>query len=437
MTDIARAQTYIRGAQVLLAEAQRALDGSTPTPPADVIDVAAGTPLQPLIDGAPAGVTLRLAAGRYAGSLQLAKAITIRPQADVPPGRTTEAGYGVELLADESADAVTVTGADVTLCGLVIKGGHKDRQGVAFTGQRLWLDRCTVLGSPTTGLHRGVMLNGAGARLTGCYVDYCFDFGRDTQAVSGWDGTRDVEIDDCYLSGAGETILWGGGDSSSPERMPAHIRITRSTLTKRAEWYDMGAQIKNAYEIKAGVDVVMEDCILEHGGKAEGQGGYVVLFSVRNQDGAAPWSTVQHCRISRCRVQYGGSGIKFSGQDDNFPSTPMDDVVLDQVMMTDIGPAQLGGGDARGVLFVNGPVGVTLQNVTVQGEALASTLYMLKPYSSRLTLSNVKLGDSAYGMKLEEGGAGVDAWQDAMPDAAITMTPEDTGATDYPGADHD
>jgi hypothetical protein len=305
---------------------------------------------------------------------------------------------------------------------------------VAFTGRDLIVDRCTLRGDPTVGAHRGIMVNGDGALILQCHVDQIFDIGRDTQAISGWDGTRNIVIEDCYLSAAGETVMFGGADSTSPERIPTAITILNSTLTKDPAWFSQGKQIKNALELKACIDFEMTDCVLEYGGISEGQGGYVILLSVRNQDGTAPWSTVQHVLIARCHARYGASGIKITGRDDGQASIPLDDVVLNEVAFTDMDPQGLsGGGDGRGVCFVAAPDGVTLQNITLAGTNMGTSCYMDSPYSTQIAMRNVKLCESAYGMKLDSGGAGVPAWQAAMPastfeDVSLTAA----GASDYP-----
>lgn len=437
-SDIDAAIGYINDAKDTLDQALEALQGTTPPEPepppsGDTIPVAAGTPLQPVIDAAPAGSILALAVGSYPGSLHLRQPITLQPQATVPEGRATKAGNGVEIIGSTDEDAVTIDGGDVTLLGVTVRTTHQSRQVVAFTGTDAVLDRCTLLGDPGFGAHRGAMLNGAGVVVSQCYVADIFDVGRDTQAISGWDGCRDVSIDDCYLEGAGETIMFGGADSTSPDRMPTNIRVTNSTLTKNPEWVARGIQVKNALELKCAIDFEMENCILEYGGTAEGQGAYLILLSTRNQDGTAPWTTIQHVKIRNCHARHAGAGIKILGRDDGQESVVMQDVVLDEIMFSDIDAATYGG-DSRGITIMGAPDALTIQNVTIEAVNLGSTMYLIPEplLPTNLVLRNLKLPESDYGMKIDGGGKGPDAWQEAMPDAIIELTPADTGATDYP-----
>jgi len=431
-------------AMVLLRQARRlALDPDPEPPdppdpeppdPADWIQVAAGTALQPVINDAPVGAVLALAPGTYMGSLTLPKAITIRPSGEVPNGRATAAGTGVVIVGFAGEDTFTVTGDGVTLLGITATTPDAKRQIVSFTGTNLCLDRCTLRGDALVGAHRGVMLNGAGATIVDCHIDRIFDIGRDTQAISGWDGTRDVLIDNCYLEGAGETVMFGGADSTAPDRIPTNIRITNSTLTKDPSWFSKGVQIKNALELKACVGFEMTECLLEYGGTSEGQGGYLILFSIRNQDGTAPWTTVQHVHVWDCHARYGGGGIKFLGRDDGQESIPMTDVVVENVLISDLDPRGVTGGDGRGLCFLGGPDAVTIENVTIEGQNLGTSMYLIPPpYPTNMVLRNIKLPPSDYGMKIDGGGSGPAAWQAAMPDAVIELTPEDTGST-YPSA---
>jgi hypothetical protein len=418
----------------LLRQARRlSLDPVPPDPPdVNTITVPAGTPLQPVIDDAPDGSVLLLEPGTYTGSLVLDHPLTLQPTVKVPAGRATAEGCGVIIVGGTDDDTVNVVGDDVQLCGLTLKLTNKARQLIGFTGSQLVVDRCTLLGDPGFGGHRGIMLNGMGARVTQCYIADIFDIGRDTQAISGWDGTRDIVIDDCYLEAAGEVVMFGGADSLSAERMPTNIAVTNCHLTKKREWYAKGAQIKNALELKCAVGFSMDNCTLEYGGTSEGQGGYLILLSTRNQDGTAPWTTIQHVKITHCLCRYGGAGLKVLGRDDGQESIPMTDVLLDQVKFTGIDPATYGG-DARGVTLLGGPDCLTLQNITIEGTHFGTSMYLIPPpYPTNLVLRNMKLPASDYGMKIDGGGSGVDAWKAAMPDAVIELTPDDTGATDVP-----
>lgn len=93
------------------------------------------------------------------------------------------------------------------------------------------------------------------------------------------------------------------------------------------EWGDspreMGQRwsVKNLLELKSAQRVVVEDNVLENNW-GESQSGNAVLFTVRNQDGKAPWSVVQDVLFRRNIVRHSGSAFQMLGRDYTHPSQP-------------------------------------------------------------------------------------------------------------------
>lgn len=394
-----------------------------------VIYVSAGASLQTAVDTAQDGAILVLEPGIYPGTLTLNRPITIRSAADVPAGRIQTATINTWIVGTDQG--VIVTGPDVTLLGLGIKSSNPNQTLVDVTGPRFTLDRCGVLGGPD-GQHRGVQLNGAGAALWGCVVDGCWLPGREAQAVAGWDGTRDIVISDCFLAGGSQAVLFGGADSSSADRVPTHIQIMHSTLTKDPGWAAKGAQVKCAFELKSAIDVSLTDCVLEYAGTSGGQGAYLILLTVRNQDGTAPWSTVQNVTIERCLCRYGGGCVNILGLDDHTTSVGMTNVTIRNVAFTNIDHLGPTGGNGRGIQFMGAPDRVTIEACTIEAQHLLSQMYFIAPAPTNLVLKNLKMSPSEYGLKIDDGGSGVAAVQAFAPDAVIQIAATDAGASGYP-----
>lgn len=93
-------------ASVTLLLAAAAAGVSAPSAPG----TGPGMALQPLVDATPDGGTLRLAPGRYMGPLRIARPITL------------DGGGHAVLVGDGQGHVVTVSGRDVTLRGLHIRG---------------------------------------------------------------------------------------------------------------------------------------------------------------------------------------------------------------------------------------------------------------------------------------------------------------------------
>lgn len=370
------------------------------TPPPDLtIPVNAGASLQAAIDAAPSGSTLALEPGVYLGTPTYTKAITIQPRNPVPPGRATDAGVWIR----GTDHAGVVLGADVVLRGVGHLADFPTANLLVVTGERFTLDRCVVLGGPS-GAHRGVLLNGNTAALLGCRIDEIWQYQSEAQAVYGDDGTRNVLIDDCYLGGASQSVMFGGADSRSPDRVPTGIVIRRSTLAKNPAWLGKGAYVKTAFELKSAIGVHLVDCALEGAGTSQQQGAFLIVLKSLNQNGRAPWSTVADVLIERCTARLGGGCVRFVGNDGANPSQRMSNITLRNVTFTEIDPALYPGSPGRAFEFQTGPIDVTLDHVTTQGKNLAAAMYFAAPQPVRLVLRNVALPASYYGIKIDAGG---------------------------------
>jgi hypothetical protein len=432
--DLAKIRTL---AQQIIDETNSGVD--TP-PPSTTINVKAGASLQSVIDQAAAGSTLILEDGTYDGVLKVSKPLTFQPLSFPTPRRAS--AQTPVWITGSGTETVTVDGANVKFIGIGIKNTNADGDLVNIVGSGTTLDRVTGVGDPVKGLHRGFRVHGNTTVITKCYMDDIFAIGRDTCCIGGWDGGNNILISDCYLRGGAETIMFGGADSASADRIPQNISVLNCTLTKNPDWFAKGIQIKNAFELKSAISVHVADCILEYAGIAQGQGAYPIVLTVRNQDGKAPWSTVKNVLIERCLVRFGGGGVNILGKDDVNPSDIMANVTLRNIRFTNIDPTGITKGSGRVVVFDGNPQSVTMDGITVDdtpsGTPLAALGYF--PAAGRqpvgLTLSNWKFPKTTYGWKIDNGGMDVPPvsknLKAYMPDLTYNITTNDAGAVGYP-----
>jgi len=453
--------------QEQIAELEKAKDSITlvqeslaAVPPSDVIHVSAGQSIQAAIDSAPDGATITLEAATYDEALTLTKPVELVPATTLRHQRATA---DVSVWITSAAEAtILVQGSGITVAGLGIRNREPSYDAVDITGSSVLFDRCTVVGDPAHGMRRGFLTHGMTTKILGCYVDDVFNIGRDTCAIGGWEmGTEapsrirdllrrspapdNVVIDDCYLRGGAETIMYGGADTTSASKIPQHITITNSTLTKKPEWYAMGVQIKNAFELKCAQHVYLADCVLEYAGVSEGQSAYLIVLTVRNQDGAATWSCITDVLIERCVCRYGGGGVSFLGHDDSYASGPLRDVTLRNVKFCEMNfdgiwaqPPHYGAG--RGCMFNNNPQNVTMDGITMEGSQMSALGYFAnvpnQPTGLVLRNWNFALCPSDYGWKIDDGGMDVPPasanLQQLMPDLVYEITATDPGADGYP-----
>jgi len=117
--------------------------------------------------------------------------------------------------------------------------------------------------------------------------------GQDAQAIAGWGGPGPFLIQNNYLEGAAENLLFGGASSSVPNVVPSDITIRRNHFYKPRSWQIGQASyagtpwtVKNLLELKSARRVVIEGKILENNW-VHAQTGAAVVFLADTQDGFA------------------------------------------------------------------------------------------------------------------------------------------------------
>jgi hypothetical protein len=317
------------------------------------IYVPAGGDLQSAIDRAQPGDVITLQAGAsFTGNFTLppksgTEWITIRtsaPDSSLPaPGLRITPSYAgalARILTPNVAPAIeTLSGAHhYRLIGLEITAAPSapfvyslislgDEQiSIDQLPHDLILDRLYIHGNATLTLRRGIALNSASTAVIDSYISDCHEVGADSQAIMGWNGPGPFKIVNNYLEAAGENIMFGGADPTIPNLVSSDIEIRRNHCYKPLAWRagdpTYGGRpwtVKNLIELKNAERVLIDGNVFENNW-ANAQNGFAILFTVRNQDGTAPWSVVQDVTFSNNLVRHSGSGLNISDQDDNFPS---------------------------------------------------------------------------------------------------------------------
>lgn len=338
---------------------------------ARTIRVNAGDDLQAAIDRARGGDTVGVKAGAtFTGPFTLPahrgrRPITIRSSrlAKLPRGRRVRArdarhmprlltpGRGLAVLATEPRASgwrlaglhVAVDDPGATVYALVQLGdGGSEQNSLAEVPRRIVLERSLVHGTPSGGLQRCVSLNSAATTIRDSRLTDCHDRGYDTQAIAGWNGPGPFRIENNLLEGAGENVMFGGADPAIDGLVPSNIVIRRNLIRKPLAWRGRWT-VKNLLELKSARRVRIEDNVFENNW-ADAQTGAAILFTVRNQDGGAPWSTVREVRFTGNLVRRVGRGINLLGHDDGHPSGPTADVLIENNTFKAVGYRDWGDG---------------------------------------------------------------------------------------------
>lgn len=317
---------------------------------AATITVPVGGSVQSAINAAQYGDTIVVQAGAvYTGSLVLPlKSGT--GEIVIQSSRLSELPEGVRV--NPSQSALFAKFQSVTPAEPVVKtvaGAHHYRfQGIEFSSanasviiydiirlgdskynqttlsqvpHHFVIDRCYIHGFDTQDTQRGVTFNSSESTVSNSYISEIHTQGIEAQAVGAWNGPGPFHIINNYLEAAGENIMIGGSDSASVDLMPGNVEILRNYLFKPLRWKVGDPSytgyhwtVKNILELKAVVNAVVDGNVLENNW-VDAQDGMAVLFTVRNQECTAPWSTVQNVTYTNNTLKNAPGALNLLGMD--------------------------------------------------------------------------------------------------------------------------
>jgi hypothetical protein len=337
-------------------------------PSGATVFVRSGGDFQAALDSARPGEVIGLEAGAtFTGPFTLpAKSgsewITVRPAVpdDYLPmqGIRVDPAYAVVMPKLESGSGSVVTAAPgahhyrfigveirpksgVFLYNLVTLGARET--DVSALPHHIIFDRCYLHGDPKKGARRGVAMNSAHTAVIDSHLSDFKEVGADSQAIAGWNGLGPFKIVNNYLEGAGENLIFGGTDPSIPLLVPSDIEVRHNHFSKPLSWkigdptYEGTPwAVKNLFELKNARRVLVDGNLFEHNW-VHAQAGFAILFTVRNQDGAAPWSVVEDVTFTNNTIRHVAAGINVLGHDDNFPSQQTKRVMVRNNLFDDVG----------------------------------------------------------------------------------------------------
>ncbi len=238
---------------------------------------------------------------------------------------------GIDIAPDERAAVVT----------LVQLGNHES--DLDDLPHHIIIDRSFLHGDNNVGTRRGVAMNARHAAVINSYLANFKDANADSQSIAGWNGDGPFLIANNYLEAAGENVMFGGADPTIPDLVPSDIAISGNHFAKPLRWRPgvtefEGARwsVKNLLELKNARRVDIEGNLFEHNWP-DSQNGFAILFTVRNQDGGAPWSVVEDIVFANNVVRRVGAGINILGFDDNHTSQQTSRIAIRNNLFVDVG----------------------------------------------------------------------------------------------------
>ncbi len=320
-------------------------------PPAfgqNTIHVPAGGNLQQAIDLAAPGDTITLAPGAtYTGNFRLRKkgglsfiTITTADPATLPPPgvRITPAtaaslpkikapNASPAIATDPGAHHWRLVGLEVLPAAGVytyelIALGSGSATVTSDLASDIELDRMYIHGDPAVGGKRGVGLNSIATVIKNSWISDFKSTTQDSQAVSGFNGPGPFLIQNNYLEGAGENLMFGGSAPKIPNLIPSDITVRGNHFRKPLSWKPGDPSyagtpwlVKNLFELKKGRRVLVEANVFEHNWVGADQKSFAIVFTVRADAGAAPWAVIEDVTFVSNIVRKSGSGVNILGKD--------------------------------------------------------------------------------------------------------------------------
>lgn len=369
------------------------VDTAYPARAGRTIEVGAGGDFQAALDAARPGDDVVLEAGAiFTGPFTLPRKsgtawIVVRSSAmDRLPGpgtRVTPAGatampklearWGAAISAEPASHHYRFVGIEMRpspgafLLNVILLGSRES--SLDELPHHLVFDRCYIHGDEARGSRRGVAL---GSRETAVVDSWISDFKEgafDSQAIAGWNGPGAFRIENNYIEGAGENVMFGGADPKIQGLVPSDIEILRNHFKKPLAWkkgepaHDGTSwSTKNLFELKNARRVLVSGNLFEQNW-VNSQSGFAIVLTVRNQDGKAPWSAVEDVTFQNNVVRHTAAGIDVLGRDDNAASGPAARIAIRNNLFEDVGTERWGGG---GKLFqiLDGAADVLIEHNT-------------------------------------------------------------------------
>jgi hypothetical protein len=403
------------------------LDTTYVAPAGRQTSVAAGGDLQGALNSAQPGDTIILQAGAtYTGNFTLpvksgtawiyvqSSALSSLPAAGTRVG-PAQASLMPKIVSPNTAPAISTAagahsfrfvGVEITttlastsatnynLVSLEAPGGNTS---LAQAPTDLVFDRCYIHGTPTGNVRRAILMNSARTAVVDSYLSDVHEVGADSQALAAWNGPGPFKIVNNYLEGAGENVMFGGVDPAIPNLVPSDIEIRKNYLFKPRSWQagspsyaGIRWSVKNLLELKNAQRILIDGNLLENNWM-DAQNGYGVLFTVRNQDGTAPWSTVRDVTFTNNILRHSGGGVNMMGADYLHPSQPTQRILIQNNLFDDISSTTWNGTGTFFQILDGGSDVIVDHNTVLQSGNMITATYSsaLVPAASFVFTNNI------------------------------------------------
>ena len=268
--------------------------------------------------------------------------------------------------------------------GLVTLGaGERD---AARLPHDIEIDRSYFHPFRTGTVRRAVALNSASTTIRNSYIEGFAYPNEESQGICGWTGTRNVHILNNYVEGGAENIMFGGADPDSADLIPVDIEIRGNHLNKPSEWNGKFS-LKNLFELKDAKRVRFTGNLLTNNWV-----GSAFRITIRNQDGKAPFSTVEDVVIKDNVINGAADGFNILGKDDTNPSQTLKNLTIENNLILNLAGGNGYDGSGYFIKIADGE-DITIANNTVFNSGNIVTFYGEMPRNFRFSDNITGHGD--------------------------------------------
>ena len=264
-------------------------------------------------------------------------------------------------------------------------------------------------------------LDSKSSSIIDSYISEIHVVGQDSQAIAGAWGPGPYKIVNNYLEASTENVIFGGDDPRVVNLIPSDIEFRGNYVYKPRKWKigDPTYQgthwlVKNLFELKNSKRVLVQGNIFD-GSWVDGQSGYAIVITSRNQEGRCPWCVVQDVNFSNNIVRHASSGLSMNGHDDHYPLNPgTERVKISNNLFEDINGTTWGG-SGWGMLLDGGtpdpgPLNIEISNNTFlqTGTAITASSYYSPTVSTKpstVIINNI-FAHNDYGILGDSSGVG-------------------------------
>ncbi len=175
------------------------------------------------------------AAGTRVGPSNVANMGSIRNSASSTGGNvvvfSAQAAYYRFVGCDIEVQDINATGGSVYFCCNLGNTSTYTYTTTAELVNHVTFDRCFIDGSPSYGAEHGITIDGKYIEVTECYFgDNIFSVNvGDNQCVNAYNSSGPYKVTNNRLHCGGQTILFGGADSSIPYVIPSDLVFQNNT----------------------------------------------------------------------------------------------------------------------------------------------------------------------------------------------------------------